>query len=112
MRAVSTLIIAIPLFASTMASGRANTVADCQSLTKNCKCVVPILERDLGTKQVELLFRAWAMSYSENQTVRDRFSRQHARELDSIVLRYGAMKDFVGFQCGTMDFDSDYAGLG
>lgn len=77
------------------------------SVTANCRCLIQILEPELGASRTDLLFELWRASLDRDQTRRHKFFVEQVHEINATVLAFGRLKPLIGFQCGSLNLESD-----
>jgi hypothetical protein len=78
-----------------------------ETITANCRCVVRVLENALGARDTGFLFSIWSASLDRNEDRRHRFFAGQVHEINVTVLKYFEVKSTIGFQCGSLNLDSD-----
>jgi hypothetical protein len=78
-----------------------------EAIAANCSCVVRVLENALGARDTTFLFSIWSASRERDEDHRHRFFAHHVHEINATVLKYFEVKSLVGFQCGSLNLDSD-----
>jgi hypothetical protein len=86
-------------------SSRAETTKCNPTISANCSCTMPLLERELGQEDTRFLAEIWEHTYARDAALQEEFFRRHAKEILPISFRYGLIKYFVASKCGALAFD-------
>lgn len=100
------LAIAVLISLAAISARAESGAAKCNpSISTNCSCTMPLLERELGVESTRFLAEIWERAYAGSIAQEDDFFLRRAKEILPISLRYGQIKYFVASACGALAFE-------